>query len=553
MHQLSYDPRDPIFAVGALRFSVQVFTFENVYGLAPDRSTLHESAGTWLLTCDELAWAGGTERTQGHVVVRVASAGSTTSISVTAECEKTIRCVKVILKGMPAGPLVNVRETPALDVPADGLLLGYPSGWRGLYTPLIALATGEGQITYIRSLDTQVREKRFALLPVAEQCDIELIFEEAAVRMMNSVVVPPWEIGVCDSVEEVMRLQMEHVEAAYQLLPWETRPDVPRWARDIALIAAIHCQHWSGYVFNDYAQVLAAVEWLTDRIEGYSLLVYLPGFEGRYYWHYGDYRPDPRMGGGEGFARLVDGVHALGAHVMPMVGINHVNRGIDNFEQWGAPATVSTPGGFLPSGSVDWDTSRHHDHGWESTLNPAAPTWQNRLIGQIQGLIDRYGVDGIFLDISAGWTNDPRHAVYAGIQQLVARVREQHPDLLVAGEGWYDAMGAITPLTQSGHTEGDLHWHDQPYPPFFDRHCRSFAHLCLGDPSRSSTGVHELGTNPVHRAPVRRGIIPTVTIVDGTLDQAAANVEAILDDARRYRDLYVDASRQGWMLQTGSE
>ncbi|MEG2005720.1 MAG: lyase family protein, partial [Bilophila sp.] len=37
---------------------------------------------------------------------------------------------------------------------------------------------------------------------------------------------------------------------------WETRPDVPDWAREISLVAAIHCQHWTGYIFNDYQAVL---------------------------------------------------------------------------------------------------------------------------------------------------------------------------------------------------------------------------------------------------------------------------------------------------------
>ncbi|HEX6508902.1 MAG TPA: hypothetical protein VF221_14840, partial [Chloroflexota bacterium] len=94
----------------------------------------------------------------------------------------------------------------------------------------------------------------------------------------------------------------------------------------------------------------------------------------------------------------------------------------------------------------------------------------------------------------------------------------------------------------STEQEGTLHWHDEPYAPFFDRSCRSFAHLCLGDPSRDSTGAHELGINRVHRAPMRQGIIPTVSIVDGTIEQAAPEVEQIIDDARQYR-----------MLHTGSE
>jgi len=39
--------------------------------------------------------------------------------------------------------------------------------------------------------------------------------------------------------------------------------------------------------------------------------------------------------GGEAFARLVDGVMGW-AHVMPMFGVNYVNKGLTNYERWGA-------------------------------------------------------------------------------------------------------------------------------------------------------------------------------------------------------------------------
>jgi hypothetical protein len=296
----------------------------------------------------------------------------------------------------------------------------------------------------------------------------------------------------------------------------------------------VHCQHWTGYVFNTYDRVLETVRWLGDRIEPTRLLVYLPGWEGRYYWQYGDYRPDERLGGDAGFARLVRGASDLGARVMPMFGINHANRGLANFERWGAPALSSTAGGIAGGPTVDWDSSRHYDHGWGASLNPGAPTWQNRLVGQITSLADRYGFDGVFLDISAVWLNDPNHDVYAGVLRLVERIRAGRPNLLVAGEGWYDAVAAATPLMQSGHTDGVMHWHDRPYPALFDRYGRSFGHLCLGDPGRGSTGVHELGHNPITRVPVRKGLIPTVTIVEDTIAMAPDRVLEIVEDAKRY-------------------
>jgi hypothetical protein len=157
-------------------------------------------------------------------------------------------------------------------------------------------------------------------------------------------------------------------------------------------------------------------------------------------------------------------------------------------------------------------------------------------------LIRTYNFDGVFLDISAVWLNDPRYHTYTGVLDVARRIREEHPNVLLGGEGWYDAVGLATPLMQSGHTDGVLHWHDEPYPAFFDTYHRSFGHLCLGDPGRGSTGVHELGYNPLTRTPVRKGIIPTLTIVEDTLQHAPDAVQRILADARQYAATFLQAS-----------
>jgi len=534
MQDLSFDFNDPVWEFGGLRFAVQVFTFENVYGLDPAAYTLAADGERLVVECGGLTWAGGQERAAGGARITAEGGPNGTTFTVEAWAAERIRCVKLVLKDMPDGEIVNLRESEALRVPAEGLRLVYPSGWRGLPTPLVVLRDAASSLRYLRSLDTRVREKRFAFLRHDDALDIELIFEENASEMGNRVAVPTWEVGTAAAVHEVMARHGAHVAAAYGLLPWEERADVPGWARNISLVAAIHCQHWTGYVFNDYAKVLRSLEWLAERIEPERILAYLPGWEGRYYWQYGDYRPDPRMGGEEGFRRLVEGAREMGIHVMPMFGINVVNRGLPNYEQWGAPAEVVSAGGSQFGGSVDWDGSRHHDHGHGGLLNPGSPTWQNRLVTQVTSLIDRFGFDGVFLDISAVWLNDPRFQISEGVAQLIRRIRDSRPEVLVAGEGWYDGVGAATPLMQSGHTDGVMHWHDQPYPGIFDAYNRCFGHLCLGDPGRGSTGVHELGYNSERRVPLRKGLLPTVTIVEDTLERAKEQVEQIIDDAREY-------------------
>jgi hypothetical protein len=539
MQDLSFDFNDPVWEFNNLRFAVQVFTFENVYGLDPDRCTVTQYEHTFGLECGQLTCAGAQEHVEGDVSIAAVIGERKTTFRIEARAAKTIRCVKLILKGLPLADIINLRETNRQPISPKGLTLTYPSGWRDLYTPLVIMQPHDGSHTYFRSLDTEVRPKRFAFLPRTNQLDVELIFEEAATKMQHVIATPAWEVGTVDDPEVIAHTHTRHVEQAYRLVTWEQRPDVPDWARHISLVAAIHCRHWTGYVFNDYAKALTIIEWLASKLDGKHILAYLPGWEGRYYWQYGDYRPDPRLGGEQGFAALVEGARRLGVAVMPMFGINYVNKGIENFEQWGKPAQVLSAGGNSIGGGPDWDGSRHHDHGWGAMLNPGAPTWQNRLVEQITHMVNRFGFTGVYLDISAVGGNDPHYHMYLGILELVRRIREHHPELLIAGEGWYDGIGAATPLVMSGHTDETLHWHDQPYPFLFDTYNRCFGHLVMGDPGRGSTGVHEFGRNPYYRVPLRKGILPTLSIVEDTLERAPDKVMEIIDDAKRYAATYV--------------
>jgi hypothetical protein len=103
----------------------------------------------------------------------------------------------------------------------------------------------------------------------------------------------------------------------------------------------------------------------------------------------------------------------------------------------------------------------------------------------------------------------------------VARLRDGRPDLLVTGEDWWDGLLAIFPIfQQSGH------W--KQVPSWVGRYVRLMGHICDSDPSRGSTGVFESGYSDYQRLPDDPMYIPTLAFVDGTLDRARAEVEAVI-------------------------
>ncbi|MGH2369993.1 MAG: DUF6259 domain-containing protein, partial [Chloroflexota bacterium] len=537
------------FDVAGWRIGLQVISFENTYGLDPAQVN-HAVAGgnrARTISAHGFTWAGGQERSPGKAEVRVQPAGSLNGeveLSVRARHPKKIRCTKLILAGLRPGSVIGRawREAP---LPEGGLILSYP---RTLHTPLVFLRQPDGGCLYFRSTDTRVRCKRFAIYEAggaaggeAGAYTVELIHEDAAHEMTNETETPAWRIGRCHDPLAVVREHCAQVERAYAaagLGDWNTRADVPGWMRQTSLVAALHGMHWSGYVFNTYDQMLDALEHICRSIEGRRVMAYLPGWEGRYYWQYGDYRPEPRLGGPAGFRRLVQGAHALGVKVNPMFGGNCANTGSESFEQWGAGSHLRSAGGAVFQGNKpDWDVARAHDTNWQAWLNPGAPGWRNRLLSQVSDLVETYGLqdDAVFFDTHHIWENDPDHPVWEGLVRLRDGLKRRFPGLLVTGESWYDALGAVTPVCHAGVP---AQWAAE----FFAPHNRAWSHLSTGDPSRGSTGVHELGTRPWQPEPLLRHHLPTLTVVDGTIEHAPERVQQVIATANEYAARFLGPS-----------
>ena len=107
-------------------------------------------------------------------------------------------------------------------------------------------------------------------------------------------------------------------------------------------------------------------------------------------------------------------------------------------------------------------------------------------------------------------------------------------------DSFYDGLARAMPLFQSGHTDGWMHYHDRVSPLLFTRFAREFAHLCLGDVGSGSTGVHEQGRNTETTVPLREGILPTLALVEDTVETHFDSVKAVLDQAKEYARRYLD-------------
>lgn len=535
MDQFSFDFGDPIFDIAGWRVGLQVITFENTYGLDPERAHLEQTDVGYRFAADRLMWAGNQEKAAGQATLTATPTDDGLELVAAARHSQKIRCTKIILRGLPNGALIgNCWRECSID---QGQWFNYPPqvSSPGVHTPLVFLRLENGDYLYFRSLDTQVQRKGFAIYhsPFDDGVTVELLHEDLGPQMTNVTQNPPWRIGRTRNPDAVVAAHLKHLEEHFGLTPWESNPLIPDWLRDIALVAYIHGQHWTGYIFNNYEEMRRILRNLAARFAGRRILAHLAGWEGRYYWDYGQFTPDPRMGGAEAFQRLCQEAHSLGVHLQLMLGCHCANTNLPGFEQWGATSFLRKAGGAIEWGNCpDWDTSRTRDTTWQAWLNPGAPGWHNRLLQMAADLVETYGVDSIFLDTHSVWQNDPNFPVYEGLVRLRDELKARYPDVLLTGECWYDVLGAVTPLSHADWMQLER------WPELFTRYNRTYGHNGWGDPSRNSAGVFEGGYRPFQLVPDAQHWIPTLIIVDGTLEKAPGKVDLVLEQARRYAARY---------------
>jgi hypothetical protein len=520
--RFSFDFPEPSVEFAGLRFGFLIFSRENVYGLDQARMAVEVGPDSLLLSCTGFVWAGGQERAPGRLIARFRRSGATIEWDTTVEMPRPIKSVTSIVRGLPRGKLSAGGGAP-FDPHDDEVLWGYPFGagdlfggntaW-GLGTPLVAVQEGESQYWNLSSLDDQVRAKRFYFQPGEHGYKVEAVFEAEGWRDQQRLVVPTWRLVRTATLEEGTHLHYAHLERAYGLPTFESRADAPPWLRGVTLVLALHGAHYTGYVFNDFARMLEILRWVAPRIAAEQVLVFLPAWDGRYYWNYPRYRADERMGGEAGLRRLVDEGHRLGFRFMPMFGMNAANRRLPEFEAVADAATSFIDGNHMDLDWVDWDNDRHQE-GWLAYMNLGVASWRDWLAQRIADCIERYGVDGYFLDIAGGWIDNPRADMHAGTRLLVEGLRTRYPHVLACGEMHYDALLAVMPFFQV-------------YSPLASRYARFFSHLSHPAPGRGSSGVHESGFGRwnVATSGMGRGPIPTITVVDDTFtthrDQFAA-------------------------------
>lgn len=511
--------------------SFQVFTSgtnENTYSLDAKSIVTKQQGNQWTIDAPKLSWPGQQMTAPGTLHADAILSGDTVLLRIEATAPEPIRAIKATIYGLLFGEAAQTgwQVTPTFEpVTKEAVLYSYPSYTAGM--PVWFLGQRDQGISF-SSLDTTLASKRFCAALRDDSVQIQLIVEPEARKLGTTFSAPTWKLTRHTTLETAILEREQLLEEATGLLPWTVRKDVAPWVRKVSLVVTLHGMHWSGFIFNDYDKMSQLVNWVTDRIPGEQVLFFIAGWEGRYYRQYGDSKPNDLMGGADGLSRLVRNIHTRGAHVMAMFAGNAAGPSTPGLpELIGTSSFHALPGALnydlMRGYKVDWAEIRAGAGGGGGWLNPGAAGWRDHLVQQVSGLNAQFGFDGNFFDTQPNTDNDFRNNPLEGLRMLSERLREERPELLLATESWLDLSLGFIPCSQT--LDGPGHWSA--------KYQRRFAHVSLGEPSRGSTGVHEVGHVDYNLDDLLDSFDwPTLAIVDGTIDAAPARAQAVISAAR---------------------
>lgn len=534
MYTIGYDFGDTFLQVNDLQFAVRLATYENLYAPDPAQLEVRATDAGSALHARGLIWGGGQQRASGALALEITRGGDGRYI-VNARGEhatETVKSIVLLVRGLDLVAITFApgdRATPVETAWGKGWIRARRYPFRGAAMPLIFIETQAGGEWFALSKDTQVRAKYYASFfdYLSGKQILALSHEEDARTPGHTLEMPAWHLGAVSDRAEVVLERCRDLESNFGLVPYTRRTDVPAWLNEIQLVAYLHGEHWTGHVFNTFDRMGEILHWIAERIEGKHVMAFLPAWDGRYYYNYPLYEPSARLGGSEGLKRLVEQAHRLGIQVVPMLGANGAN--IEYVKRLGLSEAVMQDAWGIEKRLdwVDWD----YDLATENNgmlMNLGHPGYRAYMLERASRLVDEFGVDGIFLDITFWWENDPRYSPYEGTRAWADEMRRRYPHLLLMAENSYDALWESFPM-----------WAEDQGPTGHSaalyRYARQTYYLAHPSPGSGSGGIHEgAWFYQGWKWNVPELTVPALSVVEDTITTHARETEAEIERARQW-------------------
>lgn len=540
MYTIGFDFKDTLLSLDQLRVSIRLFTETNAYTPDPEKVRIEKGTDKVVLVAGGLAWAGNQRKAEGEIRLEI-SRGKANRFIINAEGRHLDEVCKSILIQVydinVTGINFDQDKTAGFEHNRDIKPRHYP---KDIKMPLVFIKDRHEEMWFALSKDDKVRAKGFASHydPYIQTQVVDLAHEEDKRYRSNEIKLPEWHIGKCEAKEIIIEERCKDLEDNFDLKPFNERTDTPEWLENIKLVTILHGEHWTGHVFNTFSGMEEILEWIATKIEGHHVLAFLPGWDGRYYYNYPEYKPSEEMGGEEGLKRLVKKSHELGIRIVPMLGAN--NASIETMKDLGlADAVMKDAWGHEKRCDwVDWDYDLFKENNC-MLANMGHPGYLTYMINKSSEIIKQYKVDGIFLDITRWWENDPDYSPYEGLIKWADELQTLHPDTLLFGENSYDALWGIFSI-----------FHERNFPGGHGyalyRYALQTHYLAYPAPGRGSGGIHEFAWDE-NGPPWERDIpelIPTLSVVSDTMTNHKQAAEFLIEKAKNWSPCHPGISQK---------
>jgi hypothetical protein len=209
----------------------------------------------------------------------------------------------------------------------------------------------------------------------------------------------------------------------------------------------VFLDHWTtrGRILHTYKNVSDLVNDLKKNSVSEGTILYLTGWSAPYDTRYPIYEPAEALGGKDGFSRLVQKARDSGVTIMPHFNFFGYDPKLDPLldrstiqarDRAGKPASWAGFSDLFPSNEISYMRINH-------------PDWKKLFHQYFDEMVSKYLLEAVFLDQIGNVVDDPEcHFGDASIE-LLERIRERFPDLLIGGEVLKEFLAGHIGLTQT--------------------------------------------------------------------------------------------------------
>ncbi|MDR2079099.1 MAG: hypothetical protein LBP74_05200 [Treponema sp.] len=443
MYTIGYDFKDTYIECSGYFIAVRLSTVSNIYAPDPDKLVIERQSDSVTLKASGLMGGGGDIKCGGTLTLSVKKAGEDTIVVDAYGSHSTELCrgVSIYCKGVDIDSFTsdssNMPDHPFVKSGVHPLF--YPG--RDAMMPLVFAETGKGPYFFL-SKDKKVRPKAFSAHfdYIYNEKIITLSHQERTTERKNTIEMPTWKIGRARNRMDVIRERFLDLETHFGLYPFEERNEFT-WLKNIKFVLNLHGEHWTGHIFNTFAQMTERLRQVCNHIDGKKVLVFLPAWDGRYYTTYPEHKPSDVMGGEKGLKSFILEAHKLGVKTVLMLGGPNLAtykflQDHNLFEsvmrnEWGDYRSISA--------GLDWNGDLFFEPGGY-IVNFGNPKLRKYMIESVSFLFDNYGADGIFLDGAIRYENTPDFCPVEGIRSFCREIQAAYPEKLLMGEDGFDVL-----------------------------------------------------------------------------------------------------------------